>query len=147
MNNIKNNVYYYIENLIKSTDDKHNKFYIFEIKMKFIKFNYIEDFEFYLKSEKKYVKFNKFKINLINDIINTIKKEKQKACVHNFSHLKKITNNNFSETEWKMKCVFCKINTNEIGIKIGCDNNNNFPSENDLFKLFELCDINGWNVK
>lgn len=168
MNNcVKNNVYYYIDNLIKTNKEKYMQLYIFEIKMKLIHFGTLEQFESYLSREQTYVNGNIFKTNIVNNIFKQIKLEKQELCQHLFSHLETNSceyNENLcpdkfkndialkqkwvdAQTGWSMSCSRCGIKTSDLGIKLGFGIQNNYPDDGDLYKLFEICEINNWNIK
>lgn len=165
MNSVKNNVYYYIDNLVKTNKNKYTQLYIFELKMKLIHFNTLEQFELYLSHELTYISCNLIKLKIVDDICNQIKLEKQKLCRHLFSHLetnlyecditcpKKFINDCDlkqkwvdAQTGWSMSCVTCGIKTSDLGIKIGCGQEN-LPDDGDLYKLFEICEINKWAIK
>lgn len=164
---IKNNIYYYIDSIVKSTKNKQNQFYVFEIKMKLVHSATFENFETLLKNELSYVYQNEFKNNLINNILKQITTEKQELCKHIFTDLKinllecdlencpqKYKNNEDLKQKWiaaqlgcAMTCIKCNLKTSDIGIKLEIGTNQSSPNEHDLFKLFELCEMNKWSVK
>jgi hypothetical protein len=135
--------------------------------MKLIKFEHLSDFELSLFREKTYVSNNVVKINIIDNILNQIKLEKQDVCKHLFTDLKLTTcicdlnecPQHFlcddelkqrwinAQTGWCMKCKLCGIRTNDLGIKLGFGIDQKFPNDEDMFRLFEMCEINNWCVK
>lgn len=167
MNSVKNNVYYYIDNLVKITKEKHTQLYIFEIKMKLIHFNTLEQFELYLLREQTHVNNNVLKSHIVNNIFKQIKLEKQEVCRHLFTHLETNScecNENHcpekfkndvnlkqkwidAQSGWSMLCVICGIKTSDLGIKLGFGIQNDCPDDRDLYKLFEICEINRWIIK
>lgn len=147
MDIVKTNIYYYIDNIVKSIDDKYTQKYVFDIKMKLIHVINFNDFETFLHKEKKHVEKNTIKTNILNAILEQIQIEKQNNCSHVFSQ---ITPNPFLNNEnitWKIKCDVCNIFTSDMQIKIRSSKNNKYPCDNDLFKFFELCEEKGWTIK
>lgn len=164
MNSVKDNIYYYIDKLVKSTTDKYIQLFVFEIKMDLIKYNTLDQFELYLLRKKNYISCNVIKLNVVNNIVDQIKLEKQKICKHSFSHLetntceydlshcpKKFIDNlelkqNWidAQTGWSMQCLMCEIKTSDLGIKLGFGIEKNSPDDSDLYKLFEICEKNQW---
>lgn len=160
---VKDETYYYIDTLIKDTTNKQFQQYIFEIKMKLIHCDTLQQFESFIDKEYSCVSQNFAKLKYINLIKHFIKTKKKSLCKHFFENLQidtsKIDENlcHFefenkkeelfdSQQGWFLTCSKCNITTNELGIKLGFDTNTKFPNYDDFFHFLTIAEQNGWHV-
>lgn len=163
---LKNDTYYYIDNLLKDSSHKLYHQYIFDIKMKLIHSKTINEFTLFLCRELSYIINNHDKSDLINNIYNFIFEGYQLICCHSFRNLKINYSRNIdncpktfnfdpilskkwidAQTGWYMTCRKCHIKTNQLCIKLGFGKDVDFPNEEDFFQFITLAKKEHWKIK
>jgi hypothetical protein len=159
---IKNNIYYYIDNLVRNCKNKTKQYEIWQLKMKLIYCKTLNEFEYILLQQRSYCVMPSnanctpaldlsSKLNTINNILNKIK---QTQCKHTFYKMtcvtdedtKRVDDDNVLE-EWIFTCSQCECTTKQLEIQLPGDQNSlNFPSEESFIKFCEICRIQDWTL-